>query len=320
MGIAATNRADVLDSALLRPGRFDRRIMLDNPDFKGRVAILGVHARNKPLADDVDLESISRRTPGFSGAMLANLLNEAAIFAARKDLTKIGAEQISDALDRVTLGPEKKNAESSLQKRELVAYHEAGHAVVGALIPDYDQVAKITITPRGGAGGLTFFAPNEDRTDSGLYSRQYLESMMAVALGGRIAEEIIFGDDEITTGASNDLERVSSTAKRMVMEFGMSEKIGQVALEQPGGSPFLGRQMATQQETLSAETRALIDSEVSRLVAGAYARAKQLLMDNRPALDGLAKMLIEKETVTAEEFSQLLTECDVKISDYTVYN
>merc|ERR550537_344808 len=180
--ITATNRADILDSALLRPGRFDRRIMVDNPDFKGRVAILGVHARNKPLADDVDLESISRRTPGFSGAMLANLLNEAAIFAARRDLTKIGAEQISDALDRVTLGPEKKNAESSLQKRELVAYHEAGHAVVGALIPDYDQVAKITITPRGGAGGLTFFAPNEDRTDSGLYSRQYLESMMAVAL------------------------------------------------------------------------------------------------------------------------------------------
>merc|ERR1719390_432303 len=185
--IAATNRADILDSALLRPGRFDRRIMVDNPDFKGRVAILGVHARNKPLADDVDLESIARRTPGFSGASLANLMNEAAIFAARKDKTKIGAEQISDALDRVTLGPEKKNAESSLQKREVVAYHEAGHAVVGALIPDYDQVAKITITPRGGAGGLTFFAPNEDRTDSGLYSRQYLESMMAVALGGRIA-------------------------------------------------------------------------------------------------------------------------------------
>ena len=306
--IAATNRADVLDSALLRPGRFDRRIMVDNPDFKGRVAILGVHARNKPLADDVDLESISRRTPGFSGAMLANLLNEAAIFAARKDLTKIGAEQISDALDRVTLGPEKKNAESSLQKRELVAYHEAGHAVVGALIPDYDQVAKITITPRGGAGGLTFFAPNEDRTDSGLYSRQYLESMMAVALGGRIAEEIIFGDDEITTGASNDLERVTSTAKRMVMEFGMSEKIGQVALG--------GQQQAP---PMSAETKVLIDAEVSRLVQGAYARAKQLLLDNREALDKLSIALLEKETVTAEEFAQILTESQVTISDYKVF-
>jgi cell division protease FtsH len=307
--IAATNRADILDSALLRPGRFDRRIMVDNPDFKGRVAILGVHARNKPLEDDCDLESIARRTPGFSGAMLANLLNEAAIFAARKDKTKIGAEQISDALDRVTLGPEKKNAESSLQKRELVAYHEAGHAVVGALIPDYDQVAKITITPRGGAGGLTFFAPNEDRTDSGLYSRQYLESMMAVALGGRIAEEIIFGDDEITTGASNDLERVTSTAKRMVMEFGMSEKIGQVALAgSPQGSP-----------PMSAETKVLIDAEVSRLVQGAYTRAKQLLLDNRKALDALAIALVEKETVTAEEFAQILTETDVSVSDYSVY-
>merc|ERR1719287_189314 len=312
--IAATNRADVLDAALLRPGRFDRRIMVDNPDFKGRVAILGVHSRNKPLEDDCDLESIARRTPGFSGAMLANLLNEAAIFAARKDKTKIGAEQISDALDRVTLGPEKKNAESSLQKRELVAYHEAGHAVVGALIPDYDQVAKITITPRGGAGGLTFFAPNEDRTDSGLYSRQFLEAQMAVALGGRIAEEIIFGDDEVTTGASNDLERVTSTAKMMVTQYGMSERIGQVALEQPGGSPFLGRQMGSQQSTMSSETKALIDSEVSRLVSAAYARAKTLLTDNRQALDSLARLLMEKETVTTEEFAQMLTECDVKIA------
>jgi cell division protease FtsH len=309
--IAATNRADVLDAALLRPGRFDRRIMVDNPDFSGRVAILGVHARGKPLEDDVDLESIARRTPGFSGASLANLMNEAAIFAARKDKVKIGNEQISDALDRVTLGPEKKNAEISMQKRELVAYHEAGHAVVGALIPDYDQVAKITIVPRGGAGGLTFFAPNEDRTDSGLYSRQYLESMMAVALGGRIAEEIIFGEDEITTGASNDLERVSSTAKRMVMEFGMSEKIGQVALAGGQGG---------QQQPMSAETKVLIDAEVSRLVQGAYTRAKQLLLDNRESLDKLAVMLCEKETVTAEEFAQILTDSTVSISDYAVYS
>merc|ERR1719231_1056934 len=270
--------------------------MVDNPDFKGRVAILGVHSRGKPLEDDVDLESIARRTPGFSGASLANLMNEAAIFAARKDKVKIGNEQISDALDRVTLGPEKKNAESSLQKRELVAYHEAGHVVVGALIPDYDQVAKITITPRGGAGGLTFFAPNEDRVDSGLYSRQFLESQMAVALGGRIAEEIIFGEDEVTTGASNDLQQVSNTAKMMVTRFGMSEKIGQVALAQDGGSPFL-----------------------SRLVSAAYDRAKTLLQENRPALDGLAKMLVEKETVTAEEFQQLLVDTEVKVADYGVY-
>jgi len=186
-----------------------------------------------------------------------------------------------------------------------VAYHEAGHAVVGALIPDYDQVAKITITPRGGAGGLTFFAPNEDRTDSGLYSRQYLESMMAVALGGRIAEEIIFGEDEITTGASNDLERVSSTAKRMVTEFGMSERIGQVAL--------------SGQQQMSSETKGLVDAEVSRLVQGAYTRAKQLLLDNRESLDKLATMLVEKETVTAEEFAQILNDSKVSVAEYSVY-
>eukprot|EP00284_Hemiselmis_tepida_P014178 CAMPEP_0174926904 /NCGR_PEP_ID=MMETSP1355-20121228/16054_1 /TAXON_ID=464990 /ORGANISM="Hemiselmis tepida, Strain CCMP443" /LENGTH=711 /DNA_ID=CAMNT_0016172971 /DNA_START=42 /DNA_END=2177 /DNA_ORIENTATION=+ len=317
--IAATNRADVLDPALLRPGRFDRRIIVDLPDFNGRVAILGVHSRGKPLGDDVDIEMVARRCPGYSGASLANLMNEAAIFAARKNKTEIGNEEIGDALDRIMLGPEKKNTEQTLQKKELVAYHEAGHAVVGALIPDYDQVAKITITPRGNAGGLTFFAPNEDRTDSGLYTRQFLEGQMAVALGGRIAEEIIFGEDEITTGASNDIERVTSTAKMMVTRFGMSEKVGQVALAQDQGSPFLGRQMGSQQSSMSSETRALIDSEVSRLVNEAYAKAKALLVDNREVLDKLAALLVEKETVTAEEFQQMLTDCDVKIGSYGIY-
>jgi len=246
-------------------------------------------------------------------------MNEAAIFAARKNKSTIGNDEISDALDRVMLGPEKKNAVSTLQKRELVAYHEAGHAVVGALIPDYDQVAKITITPRGGAGGLTFFAPNEDRTDSGLYTRQFLEGQMAVALGGRIAEEIIFGEEEITTGASNDIERVTSTAKMMVTRFGMSEKIGQVALAQDQGSPFLGRQMGSSQSSMSSETRVLIDTEVSRLVNEAYAKAKNLLVENREVLDKLAQLLVEKETVTAEEFQQLLTDCNVKIGSYGIY-
>jgi len=179
------------------------------------------------------------------------------------------------------LGPEKKNAESTVQRRELVAYHEAGHAVVAALMPDYDQVAKITITPRGNAGGLTLFAPNEDRVDSGLYSRQFLESQMAVALGGRIAEEIIFGDNEVTTGASSDLERVTSTAKMMVTQFGMSQRIGQVALEKPEGSPFMGRSMGQEQAVMSVETHNLVDAEVSRLVTGAYQRAKHLLVENR---------------------------------------
>lgn len=317
--IAATNRADVLDAALLRPGRFDRRIVVDLPDFNGRVAILGVHSRGKPLAEDVDLMQISRRTPGFSGASLANLMNEAAIFAARKNKSTIGNDEISDALDRVMLGPEKKNAVSSVQKKELVAYHEAGHAVVGALIPDYDQVAKITIMPRGGAGGLTFFAPNEDRVDSGLYTRQFLEGQMAVALGGRIAEEIIYGEDEITTGASNDIQQVTNTAKMMVTRFGMSEKVGQVVLAQEQGSPFLGRQMGTRQTMMSSETRALVDSEVSRLVNEAYTKAKKILTENREVLDKLAALLVEKETVTAEEFAQLLTDCNVKLGSYGLY-
>jgi len=317
--IAATNRADVLDAALLRPGRFDRRIVVDLPDFSGRVAILGVHSRGKPLEADVDMAQVSRRTPGFSGASLANLMNEAAIFAARKNKTTIGNDEISDALDRISLGPEKKNAVQSVQRKELVAYHEAGHAVVGALIPDYDQVAKISIVPRGNAGGLTFFAPNEDRVDSGLYTRQFLEGQMAVALGGRVAEELIFGEDEVTTGASNDLERVASTAKMMVTRFGMSERVGQVALAQDGGSPFMGRQMGTQQRQVSGETKALVDQEVSRLVNQAYAKAKLLLQDNRPALDALAKLLVEKETVTAEEFQQILNDTGVKIGSYGIY-
>jgi len=317
--IAATNRADVLDAALLRPGRFDRRIVVDLPDFAGRVAILGVHSRGKPLETDVDMAQVSRRTPGFSGASLANLMNEAAIFAARKNKTTIGNDEISDALDRISLGPEKKNAVQSVQRKELVAYHEAGHAVVGALIPDYDQVAKISIVPRGGAGGLTFFAPNEDRVDSGLYTRQFLEGQMAVALGGRVAEELIFGEDEVTTGASNDLERVASTAKMMVTRFGMSERVGQVALAQDGGSPFMGRQMGTQQRQVSGETKALVDQEVSRLVNQAYAKAKLLLQDNRPALDALAKLLVEKETVTADEFQQILNDTGVKIGSYGIY-
>merc|ERR1712232_379348 len=208
--IAATNRVDILDAALLRPGRFDRKVTVDLPDFKGRARILGVHSRGKPLETDVDLEAISRRTPGFSGAQLENLMNEAAISAARMGKSTIGWEEIDGAVDRVMVGLEKKGGASTLSQKqnELVAYHEAGHAIVGALIPDYDQVQKISIIPRSnGAGGLTFFAPQEARLEAGLYSRQYLESQLAVALGGRLAEEIIFGENESTTGASNDFER-----------------------------------------------------------------------------------------------------------------
>lgn len=317
--IAATNRADVLDNALLRPGRFDRRVVVDLPDFSGRVSILNVHARGKPLAKDVDLEQIARRTPGFSGASLQNLLNEAAIFTARRKKTEIGPDEVSDALDRITIGAEKKDAVMSPQRQKLVAYHEAGHAVVGALTPDYDQVAKISIIPRGGAGGLTFFAPNEQRVDSGLYSRQFLEGQLAVALGGRIAEEIIYGDEEVTTGASNDLQRVTQVAKQMVTRFGMSKKVGQLALSTEGSNPFLGRQMATGSPQMSSVMKSDIDDEVRRLVNVAYTRAKTVLTNNRPLLDALAKLLIEKETVSAEEFQRLIAENKIEMMPYAVY-
>merc|ERR1712165_190116 len=245
--IAATNRVDVLDQALLRPGRFDRKITVDLPDFKGRARILGVHARVKPLEPDVDLEAIARRTPGFSGAQLENLMNEAAIASARAEKSTVGWEQIDGAVDRIMGGLEKKGGTSTLSQKqnELVAYHEAGHAIVGALIPDYDQVQKISIIPRSnGAGGLTFFAPQESRLEAGLYSRQYLESQLAVALGGRLAEEIIFGEDLSTTGASNDFQQVANIAKRMVKEWGMSSKVGALALSTPdSGGPFMGRSM-----------------------------------------------------------------------------
>ena len=290
--IAATNRADILDSALLRPGRFDRRVYVDIPNLKGRKDILELYSKNKPLDDNIDLDLISRRTPGFSGADLANLMNEAAILTARNNLTKIGNNEISNALDRITLGAQKKNSVISLQKKELVAYHEAGHAIVGALTPNYDTVTKITIAPRGNAGGLTLFAPDEDRLESGLYTNDYLKSIISVALGGRIAEEIIFGEEEITTGASSDLERVSSIARQMVTEFGMSEKIGNV---------FINKN-----DYISLDTRTIIDAEINSLVNSCYLYSKNLLLNNIDLLHALAKLLIEKETVSYEEFNNLI--------------
>eukprot|EP00173_Palmaria_palmata_P005490 Plantae.Rhodophyta-Palmaria_palmata.ctg987.p1 GENE.Plantae.Rhodophyta-Palmaria_palmata.ctg987~~Plantae.Rhodophyta-Palmaria_palmata.ctg987.p1 ORF type:complete len:440 (-),score=120.17 Plantae.Rhodophyta-Palmaria_palmata.ctg987:409-1599(-) len=318
--IAATNRADVLDQALLRPGRFDRRIMVDLPDFGGRSSILKVHARGKPMGKDVDLEQIARRTPGFSGASLQNLLNEAAIFTARRKMTEIGQEEIEDALDRITIGAEKKNAVISDQRKELVAFHEAGHAVVGALTPDYDHVAKITILPRGGAGGLTFFAPNEDRVDSGLYSRQFLEGQLAVALGGRLAEEIVYGNEQVTTGASNDLQRVTQVARQMVTRMGMSDEVGQIVVDSGGGgNPFLGRQMAAPPPSVSSETKTVVDAEVNKLVDVAYTRAKKCLLENRELLDKLATMLVERETVSADDFQRLIAETGTIMMPYTRY-
>ncbi|MBE9213550.1 ATP-dependent zinc metalloprotease FtsH3 [Plectonema cf. radiosum LEGE 06105] len=313
--IAATNRPDVLDAALLRPGRFDRQVVVDRPDYAGRVEILKVHARGKTLAKDVDIDRIARRTPGFTGADLSNLLNEAAILAARRNLTEISMDEINDAIDRVLAGPEKKDRVMSEKRKELVAYHEAGHALVGALMPDYDPVQKISIIPRGRAGGLTWFTPSEDRMDSGLYSRAYLENQMAVALGGRIAEELIYGQEEVTTGASNDLQQVARVARQMVTRFGMSDNLGPVALGRQQGNMFLGRDIMSERD-FSEETAATIDMEVRDLVDVAYNRAKQVLQENRHILDKLAAMLIDKETVDAEELQELLATNDVKTAAF----
>jgi cell division protease FtsH len=313
--VAATNRPDVLDAALLRPGRFDRQVVVDRPDYSGRLQILGVHARGKTLAKDVDLDKVARRTPGFTGADLSNLLNEAAILAARRQLAEISMDEVNDAIERVMAGPEKKDRVMSEKRKRLVAYHEAGHALVGALMPDYDPVQKISIIPRGQAGGLTFFTPSEERMESGLYSRAYLQNQMAVALGGRVAEEIVYGDDEVTTGASNDLQQVARVARQMITRFGMSDRLGPVALGRSQGGMFLGRDIASERD-FSEDTAAAIDEEVSQLVAEAYRRATEVLSANRAVLDQLAGMLVEKETVDAEELQELLINSDVKVAEY----
>merc|ERR1712024_391516 len=289
---------------------------------KGRARILGVHARGKPLEPDVDLEAIARRTPGFSGAQLENLMNEAAIASARAEKSTVGWEQIDGAVDRIMVGLEKKGGTATLSARqnELVAYHEAGHAIVGALIPDYDQVQKISIIPRSnGAGGLTFFAPQESRLEAGLYSRQYLESQLAVALGGRLAEEIIFGEDLSTTGASNDFQQVANIAKRMVKEWGMSSKVGALALNTPdSGGPFMGRSMGTRQTKWGSKILGECDAEVERLVNNSYLKARAILESNRPLLDHLAKTLVEQEVVSAEEFQMMQVEFNSKVSSFEV--
>jgi len=318
--IAATNRVDVLDAALLRPGRFDRRINVDLPDFNGRTAILKVHARGKPIESDVDLEAVARRTPGFSGASLQNLLNEAAIFAARKSKTTVGWTEIDSAVDRIMVGLEKKGgtSEQSAQRKELVAFHEAGHAIVGSLMPDYDMVQKITIIPRSnGAGGLTFFSPADSRLESGLYSKQYMESQLAVALGGRLAEELVFGEDEVTTGASNDIQQVASIARRMVAQWGMSDLVGNVVVEeQQQGGPFMGREMGGGGPSWGGKVNMEIDIEVERLVNNSYLTAKKILSDNMDLLKELSNDLCERETVTAEEFQMLLVKFNAQTIDY----
>jgi len=305
--LAATNRADILDAALLRPGRFDRRVPVDLPDVKGRREILNVHVRGKPLALELDLDIIAKRTIGFSGASLANLMNEAAIVAARNGKEEIGYEEVDYAIDRVTVGMSKTTGTSFPARQRLVAYHEAGHAVMGLLTPDYDMVTKVTIVPRtNGAGGFTLFTPSEERLESGMYSKRYLEGQLAVALGGRVAEEIIYGEEEVTTGASNDLQQVRNIARRMVAQWGFAmENMGQapVAWEQPDAGAF-GPKAA------SVATEAVIDGEVQKIVQGAYDRCLQTLTENKELLEELTERLIEKETIDYDEL-QAMTEAHV---------
>ncbi len=298
--IAATNRPDILDPALLRPGRFDRQVVVDRPDRKGRKHILEVHTRGKPLAKAIDLDTLAGQTPGFTGADLANLINEAALLTARQGHREISMQELEEGIMRVIAGPEKKTRVMSEKERLITAYHELGHAIVGHLLPNCDPVHKVSIISRGQALGYTISLPTEDKF---LTSRAELTDTMAMTLGGRAAEEIVFG--EITTGASNDLEKVTETAKQMVMRFGMSERLGPRVFGHDRGQPFLGREFSAEPD-YSDEIAREIDDEIRRIVEGAHQTAKDLLTEKREELDRISKLLLERETIDAEQFVALL--------------
>ena len=305
--IAATNRPDVLDAALLRPGRFDRQITVDLPSYKGRLGILDVHARDKKIADDVNLDAIARRTPGFSGAQLANLLNEAAILTARRRKDAVTMEEIDDAVDRLTIGLTLTPLLDSKKKR-LIAYHEVGHALVSTMLKHSDPLAKVTIIPRsGGIGGFASYLPKEDRVDDGLISYAELIDRITMALGGRAAEEIVFGTDEITQGAANDIQQVTNIARQMITRFGMSE-LGKFAMESPSSAVFLGRSDLMQRSEYSEEMAAKIDKRVREIALTAYDQARSMLQNNRSLLDRLVDRLVEKETIDGEEFRGIVSE------------
>ncbi|MEE3717784.1 ATP-dependent zinc metalloprotease FtsH [Tumidithrix elongata RA019] len=300
--IAATNRPDVLDTALLRPGRFDRQISVDPPDIKGRLQVLNVHAKGKKISPEVSLEAIARRTPGFSGADLANLLNEAAILTARRRKDAIAMSEIDDAVDRVIAGLEGKALVDSKNKR-LIAYHEVGHAIVGTLIKEHDPVQKVTLIPRGQAAGLTWFSPSDEQF---LISRSQILARITGALGGRAAEEAVFGSQEITTGAGNDLQQVTGMARQMVTRFGMSD-IGPLSLEGRNNEVFLGRDLMSRSE-FSEEITARIDQQVREIVHACYQTALQIMYENRAAIDRVVDILVDKETIDGEEFRRVISE------------
>ncbi|CEJ48228.1 ATP-dependent zinc metalloprotease FtsH (EC 3.4.2 4.-) [Umezakia ovalisporum] len=298
--IAATNRPDVLDSALLRPGRFDRQVIVDAPDLKGRREILQVHARNKKIDPSVSLDAIARRTPGFTGADLANLLNEAAILTARRRKEAITMQEIDNAIDRVVAGMEGTALVDSKNKR-LIAYHEVGHALIGTLLQDHDPLQKVTLIPRGQALGLTWFTPNEEQ---GLISRSQIRAKITATLGGRAAEEIVFGKPEVTTGAGNDLQQVTSMARQMVTRFGMSD-LGPLSLENQNNEVFLGRDWMSKSD-YSEKIAAKIDAQVREIIDNCYLQAKKLLQNNRAALEYLVDLLADQETIDGEIFREIV--------------
>ncbi|MFC0035414.1 ATP-dependent zinc metalloprotease FtsH [Cardiobacterium valvarum] len=306
--IAATNRPDVLDPALLRPGRFDRQVVVGLPDLKGREQILKVHMRKKPFDDTVKPFDIARGTPGFSGADLANLVNEAALFAARRNRQKITMQDMEDAKDKIMMGAERRSMVMSDKEKEMTAYHEAGHCIVGRIVPDHDPVYKVTIIPRGRALGVTMFLPEQDRYS---YSRRRLESQIATLYGGRIAEALIYGEDEVSTGASNDIERATAIARNMVTRWGLSDKLGPLAYGEEEGEIFLGRSV-TQHKNISDETAHAIDTEIRSIIDHNYARAEKILKDNMDILHSMTEALIKYETIDEGQIDDLMARRPVR--------
>ena len=301
--IAATNRADVLDPALLRPGRFDRQVVVGLPDLSGRTAILEVHMRKVPLADDVDARTIARGTPGFSGADLANLVNEAALLSARAGLSAVTMEMFEKAKDKIMMGAERRSIVMSESEKKLTAYHEAGHAIVGRLVPDHDPVHKVSIIPRGRALGVTLFLPEKDRYSM---SKRQLESQISSLFGGRVAEELIFGPEHVTTGASNDIERATEIARKMVTRFGLSDSLGPLAYGDEEGEVFLGHSV-TQQRQISADTALAIDQEVRAIVDRNYKRTVDLLTEHMEKLHAMADALLRFETIDHDQIDDIMS-------------
>ena len=307
--IAATNRPDVLDPALLRPGRFDRQVVVGLPDVRGREQILKVHMRKVPLGDDVDASLIARGTPGFSGADLANLVNEAALFAARGNKRLVGMAEFERAKDKIMMGAERKSMVMSESEKEMTAYHEAGHAIIGRLVPEHDPVYKVSIIPRGRALGVTMYLPEQDRWS---HSKQYLESMISSLYGGRLAEEIIYGSERVTTGASNDIERATELARKMVTQWGMSERLGPMLYAEEDGEVFLGRSMAKAKH-MSDDTARIIDTEIKQIINRNYERSKKLLQENMDILHAMKDALMKYETIDAHQIDDLMARREVRM-------